>query len=49
MILLRPIDPTRPISISNARAVETEEPPEAWWRDNIAFAIESNDVEITDG
>jgi hypothetical protein len=46
MKLIRPADPTQPIRISNATVTTLEEPPEAWWRDNIAFAIESTDVEL---
>lgn len=48
MILLRPIDPAEPIVIHNAQATELEDPPEAWWADNVAYAIESTAVELPD-
>jgi hypothetical protein len=49
MKLLRPIDPTRPIVVHNAHAVELEEPPPAWLADQMGFVIETNNVEVADG
>ncbi len=46
MILLRPADPDQPITISNAIAVELEEPPEAWLAAQAAYIIESTNVTV---
>ena len=49
MILLRPADPSQPITIHNATEIHLEaEPPEQWWRDNIAFIIEAPNTKITE-
>lgn len=44
--LLRPVDPDKPIRISNATAVEMEEPPPAWFTEQAAFIIETGNVEV---
>lgn len=46
MILLRPADPTRPIIITNAVAIDIEDPPEGWLRDVVSYVIESTNVTI---
>jgi hypothetical protein len=47
MILLRPTDPDQPITIHNATQTEVEDLPEAWWRDHVAYVIETTRVEVT--
>ncbi len=49
MILLRAIDPDQPIVVSNAEAIELEEPPADWLLAEMAYVIETTDVEITVG